>query len=55
LIASVLIVGCSISVRRMRPLDFGYEPSFLFEMERIQPETDPKKKRGSRWFIGQLC
>ena len=29
--------------------DFGYEPSFLFEMERIQAETDPKKKRGSRW------
>jgi hypothetical protein len=30
--------------------DMGYEPSLLFEMERIQPETDPKKKRGSQWI-----
>lgn len=30
--------------------DFGYEPSLLFEMERVQPEKDPKKKRGSLWM-----
>jgi hypothetical protein len=30
--------------------DMGYEPSLLFEMERIQPESDPKKKKGSKWL-----
>jgi len=30
--------------------DMGYEPSLLLEMERIQTETDPKKKRGSKWI-----
>lgn len=29
--------------------DMGYEPSLLFEMERIQPETNPRKKKGSQW------
>jgi len=27
--------------------EFGYEPSLLIEMERIQPEQNPKKKKGS--------
>jgi hypothetical protein len=29
--------------------DMGYEPSLLFEMERVQPETNPRKKKGSQW------
>lgn len=31
--------------------DFGFEPSLLMEMERIEPEKDLKKKRhGSQWI-----
>jgi len=35
--------------------DFGYEPSFLFEMERIQPETDRRKSAARSGLIGQPC
>lgn len=35
--------------------DFGYEPSLLFEMERIQPEPTRRKRKAPSGYTERLC